>query len=457
MPLNQTLPAGRASATHPRAWTSGDRLLIAILTLASIAFFVRMTQLSDGDFLNSYPYISSDGFDWIYEGHWLVARLSGIDLPPLVILRNPTFVVVTAVDAWLAANGWFISLVLAGAVFVTHFAMVGIARVLGTPRSITALFVVASLVAATGYDRTWILIGLSRSVLDGGQRLGAIEYRLGGAELGALVVATFAATAGGLTQAFALIPFCVGVGLFGTEAAVRQRRVPTELLVCLLVTISLTAGLTLAWRSAIPHQDVPSQWSLLKPTLAMADFYVDMWGFALLPFAPLLIVCVSRRTLADPAVLLFGGIVVAFMAITFVYQWPDARFTDIYAPLLTLGAMAAVSVSVAASPDRAGAAPVYRLAALTAVFIAIQGIALAPASDWSPRWNQVVVRPADTWLGEWGFSAKPVDRFGLKTACQSSLTFCDLVAVPQGYDPYASRIMSDFLAYKRKVQAGSGP
>jgi len=446
----------RSAVPHKALWTSADHLLIAVLALASVAFFVRMTQLSDGDFLNSYPFISSDGFDWIYEGHWIVARLSGIALPPLLILRNPVFVAVTATDAWLSANGRVIALALAGAVFGAHLAMFGIARILRVPRLITASFVIASFVAATGYYRTWILSDSLAVCFMVVSVWGLVEYRLGSGRLASLIAATCAAAAGGLTQSYALIPFFVGVGLFSAEVALRERRVPRQLLACVLVNLFVTAGATVMWRSAIPHQGVPDQWNLLKPTLAMTGFYVDMWSFALLPFVPLLVVCFSWKALAEPAVLLFGAIVAAFVVITFFYQWADARFTDIYAPLLTLGAMAITSKRIASFADRASAVPVVRLAVLTAAFLAVQGLALAPASDWSPRWSQVVLRPADTWVGEWGFTAKPVDRFGLKATCASSQMFCDQVAVPAGYDPYASRIMSDFLAYKRRAQASSG-
>jgi hypothetical protein len=66
--------ASRMGIGHALAPFSRVELVtVALIGAASVAFFAAAFRLIDGSFINSYPYISSDGFDWIYEGDALVA------------------------------------------------------------------------------------------------------------------------------------------------------------------------------------------------------------------------------------------------------------------------------------------------------------------------------------------------------------------------------------------------
>ena len=87
----------------------------------AVAQFVLMVRLVDGDFFNSYPYLSQDGFDYLVEGQYIRTFLTrgSVDLGETInaqalfprtpamlhVLRNPGFVVVTAADALLGSSG----------------------------------------------------------------------------------------------------------------------------------------------------------------------------------------------------------------------------------------------------------------------------------------------------------------------------------------------------------------
>ena len=62
-----------------------DILIYVILVSSALILAAILFRLVHGNFLNSYPYISPDGFDWIYEGAFLKAAVLGwpmSELPP---------------------------------------------------------------------------------------------------------------------------------------------------------------------------------------------------------------------------------------------------------------------------------------------------------------------------------------------------------------------------------------
>ena len=81
--------------------------LILSFMMGLIQFYL-MARLISGDFLNSYPFISDDGFDWVAQGFGLKGIVLDGDNSVWPILRPPVFVFVTFLDAMIGTGGYLI-------------------------------------------------------------------------------------------------------------------------------------------------------------------------------------------------------------------------------------------------------------------------------------------------------------------------------------------------------------
>ena len=261
-----------------------------------------------------------------------------------------------------------------------------------------------------------------------------------------------------MTQLYALIPFLTGVCVFSLEALVKQRRLRKDLLLASVSVVAVTVLALWLWRVSIPHQDTPELWSLLRFSLNMSSYYAGVWGFVLFPFVPLLVAACSFRMATKPLVAYLWTTVLTFLLLSFVYQWPESRFTAIYVQVTMLATLAVVAHHQRLSGEiNISSGPVGRLSLATALFVAAQGLIIAPTNDWAPSWKSANVAPRETWFAEMLFTARPLDRFGLKETCASTIRYCENVRVPNGLDPYGTRIMQDYLAYQRKAQGNRQP
>lgn len=133
------------------------RPLHVVILLSSVLYFVLMARPIAGSYFNSYPFIPPAGFDSILEGFALFLRLSGGAVAPLPLLGPPVFVLVTALDAALRANGLLVVLSIACGIYAMHLGMMLIADRLHVSPRVTAAFIVASLFMPLAYFRLWIL------------------------------------------------------------------------------------------------------------------------------------------------------------------------------------------------------------------------------------------------------------------------------------------------------------
>src|SRR5262245_9767917 len=97
----QDVTASTRSASEERF----RRYCLYGFSLGVLAYGVLLSRRAGGnDFLNSYPFVPADGFDWFYEGAVLADRLRGYCTPALWILRDPVFVLICALDELLRAR-----------------------------------------------------------------------------------------------------------------------------------------------------------------------------------------------------------------------------------------------------------------------------------------------------------------------------------------------------------------
>ncbi len=445
-----------------RRWDAWSELragwVVVVIVCVAIAHFFAMVRLIDGDFLNSYPYVTSDGFDYLYEGHALAARLAGLEIPPLLVLRNPGFVLVTTLDAALGAGGLVVAAVMAGAVLVAHLAMLAVGRALGASTAQVGVFVVASLTSTMGYYRAYVLADALAVALMLSSIWALVRYRQRDHSVRALVWASLAALLGALTQTYAAIPFLVGTGVFALEGLLREHRLRFELVWAVCALAALVAVVQWAWQTAIPHQQTPPNWAYLAFSFKMIGFYAKVWGYVFLPLIPLSIIAVmlvgGKRVLASPSCWFLGMTVLGFMLITFFYQWPDSRFTAVYEPIAFLTVLALVGIGTRPpagdSTRPASDKPLQVLSLVTGGGLILQGLLIMPGGAWQPGiwqpdWRQAHVSPREAWIGHALSVAQPEDRFQLRERCGSTAEFCEGVEAPPGYEPYAAAILADYL------------
>ena len=117
-----------ALMSRTNRWLAGLSLALA---LAAAFYGVAVRDLR-GDLLNSYPFITLDGFDWLLEGTSVAALLAGnrhIDLP---LLRNPVYLLAIAADAAAGAAGRLLLAIHAAAFFLEALLLLGVCELLAT-------------------------------------------------------------------------------------------------------------------------------------------------------------------------------------------------------------------------------------------------------------------------------------------------------------------------------------
>lgn len=404
-----------------------------------------MARLDGGDFFNSYPFISDDGFDWIAQGLALNERLMGVNAEPWPVLRNPVFVLVTALDDALKAGGGVIILANGAAVTLAAAALGWLGRRLGyrAPALIAALL--AYYFSTLGFWRLWVLADTVAQGLMTASFCLLIAHLLTPSSRRLALGAGFAVAAG-LTQTYGVIPFC---GVAATVVALRllQRQpVGAALPASIVAVLALTWAGQKVWAALIPHGMVPTQFGLLQPSLEMAPYYANVWAVTFGVFAPLAIAALLARwrrrfppTHWEVGLL---AVVAVFSALAFFYQWRESRFTFIYLSV----AFAALLALARPAPD--GSRPAENKLVWTCAVAVFVGMVVAPLDYWSPKLLGTRIDWNRAWVGE-ALLTPPVDRFSLRQRCPSVEHLCPAAVAPPQASPYRQAM---FDQYKRRTE-----
>lgn len=129
--------------------------------LVALIQFLCMVRLIGPGLVSSYPSIEFDGFDWVLEGLYIHALAAGRAGPPLLFLRSPVFVLVTALDAFLGSNCIVVVGSLCLAQFLSLATLLAIWRRLGVSGCVQA----ALFVAAVPHERVPVQFELLRPSL----------------------------------------------------------------------------------------------------------------------------------------------------------------------------------------------------------------------------------------------------------------------------------------------------
>ena len=439
------------ASTHSRSDEQIRRYCLYAFSLGVSAYGVLLSRLAGGnDFLNSYPFVPADGFDWFYEGAVLTERFRGYCTPVLWILRDPVFVLICALDELLRARGLVVIFAHTLSFLATGVILLRAARFYYAPLAVVAAVTLIMLVQPLNYVRLFVLADpLAVGLLTASAY--AMLRHLRTRSIAALTVSAFFALVGALTQTYAAIPFIIGLTVAGIARA-HSRKALMELGGVLVAFAACFVALKLAWRAAVPHDDVQKTFGFLQPSFQMARFYATVWSLTYVPLLPLAGTALlswfrgGRRFSAE--VLFLGTTVCVFAFLSFFYAWAEARFTFIYQPIVFLLLIALSSrdalavVPTQARPWHFADAAVLCSAVLVAGSVAITPLAYygAPTLGWRPR---------NSWLLESWF-ARPVNQFGLEPV-QSGNIYSH--ATPPAFGPYARRIVSSYLALRTRQQA----
>jgi hypothetical protein len=443
-------PAAASVLNLARVVQAGPNIALALLALSAAVGFALILRLVDGDFLNSYPFISPDGSDWIYEGAYLktvLAQGTGALAPPLM-LRHPVFVLVSGLDFVAGHRGIAFAAALSVAFFASGVFLVLILRELRIRPSIILWAVLVYILTPFSQLRFWVLAdGIAIAFLHASTfyLLRYDEER----RLRHLLLAIATALLGGWTQTYAIIPCLLGAPLIVLRDLLLRRNVLAPIAAG-LAGIAVYVLVLWAWYRGIAHEHVPLSFALLALNANMAAFYANTWAFFLGPFACCvaywLFVLRAGRPPLRFRIAILAAIVAAFSGLAFFYQWPEARFTFIYLGLVIVLAAAMLETGAASgtgvnTQDYArGAAMIASLAA-----VVLTSFVLVPASYWNPSLSTLRIRPRESWFMGW-VSARPVDRFRLRESCKTTREFCSATPVAGKVDPYQDRLLGDYRA-----------
>jgi hypothetical protein len=124
------------------------------LALGVLGYGFLLGRLTGGhDFLNSYPFVGADGFDWLYEGLFVYERVRGHCASALWLLRDPGFVLVCALDMALRAHGLVVIFTHTLSFFVTGLVLLRAAAWYSAPPPVVAAVTVITLLHPLNYVR----------------------------------------------------------------------------------------------------------------------------------------------------------------------------------------------------------------------------------------------------------------------------------------------------------------
>jgi hypothetical protein len=449
-------------------WLAG---LVVALAFSAAFYGVAVRKLR-GDVLNSYPFVTLDGYDWLLEGNAVAALLSGdhhIDLP---VLRNPAYVLCIAADAALGGTGRLLLAIHAVAFFVEILLLVGVCELVRTDRRVQLAMPALLGFHALGSFRLVIfpedvaVVFMLLSVLS------LLMWRRTGRWVWLAVTGT-AAVCGALTQEYAAMPLVAAALLYGGRAWRHRTRPPLDLLATCAASGLAYLALSRVWAAAVPHTAarnvlIPFLHTTFRPALVL-KFDALLWLHVFWPLAGMLLVAAALASrgngLQREAATLLAITIAAFMLLILAYRWPDARYTYAMIPLVLLFCCAAWTRDALSSrePPWPRPAPLRWLSApaLAAVVWSAQGLGLIPPlGRFRVEGVQPLHRADASRLSGWptlaevaGFPA--VDRFGLLARCRSATVFCPAAMVPAWENDYDRVVLCEYRALKVQGVVGT--
>jgi hypothetical protein len=437
-----------------------------------VAFYGTAVRKVRGDVLNSYPFVTLDGYDWLLEGNAIAALLSGNRHINLPVLRNPVYVLCIAADAALGATGRLLLAIHAAAFFIEILLLFAICELLRTDPRVQLAMPALLGFHALGSFRFAIFPEDVAVVFLLGSVLSLLLWRRSGRR-GWLLVTGAAVVCGALTQEYAAMPLVAAALLYGGRAWRHRMRPPLDLFATCAASGLAYLTLSRVWSTAVPHTAARNVWiPFLHTTFPLAlvlKFDGLLWLHVFWPLAGVLAVAAALASrgngLRREATALLATTIAALMLLILAYRWPDARYTYALIPLILLFCCAAWTRDAVLSRE----SPWPRLAllrwlsapALAAVVWSAQGLGLIPPlGRFRVEGVQPLHRADSSRVSGWptlpevtGFL--PVDRFGLLAMCRSTTVFCPAAIVPAWENEYERVVLCEYRALKLQGVVGT--
>lgn len=421
---------------HPKT-----KVLLLLLPFVFVYLF-PFFKIRPESLLNTYPFISDDGFDWVTEGlylkNFLTKASSEVTLP---VARPPIFNLVTMADSFLWGNGMIIAFANIIALLFLVFLTLEIANIKNNFK-ILSLFVLILVYSPVNYVRFWLLsdsiaIALGFYAFYSSYKL-VTQYHFYLLKTTPLILAI---TTSGLCQTYAMIPSAILLGV-SLLSFLLKKSYFKAFQVSLIVFISSILYILLikSWFNFIPHKITPANFSLLQINFNMLGFYINTWGYYFLPFIPLSYLLI-KRLFNDKFNLLTTAlalIIFVYMLLSFFYQWPESRFTFLFWPYLVTFSFIFVN-----RIDHLK----YKKAFYFAFFIIIiQAFFTSVENEWQPKFKEL--RYSDGIFARY-FKTPLVNRF-TKHCCTSNDKCCDQYLITEPHSPYVQATMEVYLKLKSR-------
>ena len=403
-----------------------------------LIFGLKFIFLSNGDVINHYPLISSDGFDWYTEGIYLIKSFFQNNLPNIPVLRPPIFVLITSLDFLTGSRGLVLSTLYSLSIVMTYFFILWIIdRELGVENK-DAWFLFPLAISVTVYPINFLkgyLLSDSITVCLSLFSVFILIKYFNEKKMQLLVLSGFIALLAGLTQTYGLIPYLIFIGIKLMFKYKNDKANVLNLLLSLVLIISSFLLITYFWRHFLKHNSTPINFQLLKLNLDMLSYYINTWGYYFFPFIIFFILIKRNKEhlITNQLIVLSSlAVTLTLACLCFIYQWPDARFTYYLWP------WALISFFILFKPVNKKVGSI----SLVGLMIFVSFL-IPPDSHWGPSLKSTSLSYHKNWAVNY-FRSQPVDR-GLNN-CNTAR--CDGNNFLANSDPYVKSVMSMYLILK---------
>lgn len=318
---------------------------LLVVFLFSLAYSFKFNSLIHLNLIQSYPYISNDGFDWYTEGAYLAKIITQQQFSniPLPVLRPPFFVFICAIDVLLGEKGLFISFIYGLSILISFIYLVRLYELIALKQKIEkssfSLYIIfiGITLSPLNFVRTYLLsdaITICLSILS---VYFLFKYQIfkNKKVLFTAIIFTILAS---ITQTYGALPFliCASIFIFYNFKVFKEIR---NLLFAIVSVLIIHFLLIYLWRNFLPHNSTPDNFNLLKLQLSMFSFYARTWTFYFLPFIVFLFwhgLSTFFTVLRYSYILPLSVTVFCISVLDFLYQWPDSRFTYILWPWILI-------------------------------------------------------------------------------------------------------------------------
>jgi hypothetical protein len=444
-------------------------LFIALILFLSIRVFSQQVFMSGGNALNNYQFLSSDGVDWVVEGHFLWESIKDRQFPfELHVLRPPVYVIFTTLDAMLGGRGYVLSLISALSILITIYYSLKFIENKNHSLFVYLVTFILLILSPINYFRLFFQADPLATALS----LAASWYVYKAISVGGVrrdyIVACILTTLAALTQTYGLIAPTIVFGMhtiitwyfplikrlraegkiFPLDKALKQGVLQSGRKSFVIVVAILSfCILKLSWINLVPHQSTPTNFGWLRFNFEMIQFYWATWGYYLSPIIFLIFgMCFWKKirnyVSSDVVTQIMGVVVIVFMVLLFLYNWKDARFTYYFWPFLVI-------IFVRLSLVFKEKSRILNLCFLTlgSSFILLQTFHYYPQSYLSPNINNLnitAVKKTQSIIGRFKVST-PVDRLSLQKTCGDKVSICKDVKIPQGATAYRTKTFATYL------------